>query len=316
MNSPLVSIVIANYNYGRFLEDAIQSIASQDSGGCVELIVCDAGSSDNSVEVIRKYAAGLPPNVDRREWHGGAENVDSPNSPISWWCSEKDGGQSAAFNKGFSHAHGRFLTWLNADDIMLPGVVKKLAESVRQHPECEWFTGGCIHVDPMLRIFKCVRSRQMSSYRARHGMVNVSGPSSFFSRDLYERVGKIDERFQYAMDIDLWVRFALLAQQSFIPFVRYAWALRLHPEAKMSGHKFTADGKILDGAASRVAYVKNKSRLEQLDREREWTREKISIPKIGIGHMMRWLTTSACAVALSRFDSWRFHGLPLQNIPQ
>ena len=87
---PLLSIVIANYNYGRFLEEAIQSVLMQDAGDLAELIICDAESTDNSVEVIKKY-----------EKH------------ITWWCSEKDGGQSAAFNKGFSHARGKFLTWLN-----------------------------------------------------------------------------------------------------------------------------------------------------------------------------------------------------------
>ena len=99
---PFVSVVIANYNYGRFLDEAIQSVLNQACND-VELIICDAASTDNSVEVIKKYA-------DR----------------IAWWCSEKDKGQSDAFNKGFSHAKGRFLTWLNADDVMLPGTIEKL----------------------------------------------------------------------------------------------------------------------------------------------------------------------------------------------
>ena len=106
MRTCLLSIVIANYNYGRYLEDAILSVVSQGVGDKVELIVCDGGSTDNSIEVIRKYA-----------------------DKISWWCSEKDGGQSAAFNKGFMHARGKYLSWLNADDVIPKGSLRKICRT-------------------------------------------------------------------------------------------------------------------------------------------------------------------------------------------
>ena len=63
MEQPLLSIVIANYNYGRFLEDAIESVISQDMGNQIDLLICDAASTDNSLGVIKKYANGLPPNT-------------------------------------------------------------------------------------------------------------------------------------------------------------------------------------------------------------------------------------------------------------
>ena len=99
MNKPLLSIVIANYNYGRFLEEAIQSVLSQ-SCNDYELIIVDGGSTDNSVEIIKKY-----------------------EDKIAWWVSEKDKGQSDAFNKGFAHAKGKYLTWLNADDILFQSII-------------------------------------------------------------------------------------------------------------------------------------------------------------------------------------------------
>ncbi len=71
MKLPSFSVVIASYNYGRYLDTAIRSIISQGYDGEVELIICDAGSKDNSVDVIRKYANGLPPNVPLEEWGGG-----------------------------------------------------------------------------------------------------------------------------------------------------------------------------------------------------------------------------------------------------
>ena len=306
---PLLSIVIANYNYGRFLNDAIQSVISQNMGDRVELIICDAASTDNSVEVIKRYANGLPPNTPRPEWtNPGAEPETRDLKLITWWCSEKDGGQSAAFNKGFSHARGRFLTWLNADDVILPGVLKKLECAVAKYPDCEWFVGGCFWLDPEMKIFKCGRARHMSRYRARHGVVNVCGPSSFFSRRLFQTVGGMDERFKYTMDTDLWLRFALVANAVFRPFVDYAWGLRLHPDAKMSGHKFTSNGRILEGSESRAAFEKNIARSGQLQREDDWTREKLhlAIKTKSSNVFQRILSSDFFPAMMSRFDSWWF----------
>lgn len=302
MLKPLLSIVIANYNYGRFLEDAIQSVLAQNMGGKVELIICDAASTDNSVEIIKKYANGLPPNAT------SATKRHASTSAITWWCTEKDGGQSEAFNKGFSHANGKFLTWLNADDVILPGTLLNLEKAIDRHPNCEWFVGGCLWLDPEMRILKCGRARHMSKWRARHGIVNVCGPSSFFAKDLFQRVGGVDCRFKYSMDTDLWLRFALVANVIFRPFTRYAWGLRLHPDAKMSGHKFTSEGRILEGSASRAAFEKNIVRLEQLQREDAWIREKLHLAiKAKSSNMpQRVLSSDFLPAVMSRVDSWLF----------
>ena len=187
MSQPLLSIVIANYNYGRFLEAALQSVIAQDMGDKVELIICDAASTDNSVEIITKYVNGLPPNTFYYDWintpSSDFSTHNSSNSPlITWWCSEKDGGQSAAFNKGFVHARGKFLTWLNADDVLLPGTLKKLETAVKKHPDCEWFVGGVLWLDKAMKVIKCGRGRKFSEIRYREGWVNTWGPSSFFTK--------------------------------------------------------------------------------------------------------------------------------------
>ena len=234
---PLLSVVIANYNYGRFLGEAIESLLLQ-SCQDFEIIIIDGGTADNSVDVIKEYAKGLPPNTEREYLHS------SYSSKISFWCSEPDKGQSNAFNKGFARAKGRFLTWLNADDVMLPGTIEKLKCAVDKHPDGEWFVGGCFWLDPEMHIINCGRGRPFSEIRFREGNISVWGPSSFFTKRLLESVGGVDERFHFSMDTDLWLRFAAKANARYCPFCDYAWGLRMHPDAKMSGHNFTANGEL------------------------------------------------------------------------
>ena len=183
MTKPLISIVIANYNYGRFLADAIESITTQclapvqidgrvllpidgiDDCG-VEIIICDALSKDNSVEVINKYA-----------------------QYISWWCSEPDGGQSAAFNKGFAHAAGEWLTWLNADDLYLKGTFRAFANCVCNDVGAEWVTANKLHFDSNTRKIVSVNwgpHFQPPILSGRRAFSAVFGPSTFWRKSLYD----------------------------------------------------------------------------------------------------------------------------------
>lgn len=216
---PLISIVIANYNYGRFLETAIQSVLSQCNDALrlpneesIELIIVDGGSEDNSVEVIRKY-----------------------ENKLAWWCSERDRGQSHAFNKGFAQATGRFLTWLNADDVMMPGGLLAVAIEIKAHPECRWFVGSSVWMDEQLRITRCFRAHRFSSLRARWGTLSVGSPSSFFLKSLLAEVGWVDETLQYGMDMELWCRFYFRAKQRYRRTKHYVWGFRIHPDSKVSG---------------------------------------------------------------------------------
>ena len=304
-NRPLVSIIIANYNYGRFLEEAIRSVINQDMGDQVELIICDAASTDNSVEVIKKYAKDLPPNTPYEEWMAKTNTQLTTHNTqlVTWWCSEKDEGQSAAFNKGFAHAHGKFLTWLNADDVILPGTLKKLATAVKEHPTCEWFVGGCFWLDPKMRILNCGRGRPFSEIRFRGGNVSVWGPSSFFTKRLLEFVGGVDERFHYAMDMDLWLRFACKANARYRPFCDYAWGLRLHPDAKMSGHNFTENGEMNDKACGKVKLVHSKH-YAQICQESKWMSEYFPVRKATFWR--RILSINVSMVIAARFDLLRY----------
>lgn len=270
-----LSIVIANYNYGRFLDEAIESVLTQ-SCQDFELIIIDGGSTDNSVDVIKKHA-----------------------NRIVYWVSEKDSGQSNAFNKGFSRAHGRFLTWLNADDVMLPGTIDKLKRAAARHPNCEWFVGGVFWLDPDMKIVNMGRGRPFSEIRYREGNVSVWGPSSFFTKRLLDAVGGVDERFHYTMDTDLWLRFACKEGARYLPFCNYAWGLRLHPEAKMSRHNFTANGMLKLGA-NNVLDEKQKHAEEQKCREANWRKEYFAVRSGGC--LTRFLSACWGQVIAAKFD--------------
>lgn len=222
-SNPLLSIVIANYNFGRYLGDAIESVLKQGESE-VELIIVDGGSSDNSVDVIKNY-----------------------QDKLAWWCSEKDNGQSHAFNKGFAKAKGKYLTWLNADDVMPEGSLVQILSELRKHPNCEWFTGNHIRFVESDRTIIQVEwgpNYYPKLFQHKNSPLVIFGPTTFFSKAAYERVGRIDETLHLSMDTDLWLRFqAAGIKQRRINC--YCWAFRMHEDSKTAefeGHKHVTKG--------------------------------------------------------------------------
>ena len=235
MKFPVLSIVIANYNYGRFLEAAIRSVVDQDGFDRCELIVVDGGSTDNSIEVIKHY-----------------------EDKISWWVSEKDNGQSDAFNKGFSHARGRYLTWLNADDILLPATLLAIVDAMEENPEEEWFAGATAYFadDGAIKTATVPLGNVVPRLLGIPAWMRVSGPSSFFSRELFTKAGEFDVGLRYVMDIDLWMRFTNLGARLNV-IDRYLWGFRLHEESKTSSSLTT--GSINEKFAKERAEIRRRN---------------------------------------------------------
>ncbi len=213
MARPFFSVIIANYNHGKFLETAIRSVLNQTCRDC-ELIVVDGGSADGSADTIRRF-----------------------QDQLAWWVSEPDGGQSAAFNKGFCHASGKYGCWLNADDVMLPKALQCVRHFIEQHPDAQWIGGGTVFLDADLRVLWCSRpSRVISRLHRFLPGASVNGPSAFFASELLARVGTFDETRHYAMDIDLWRR--MFADNARLHHVKdYLWGFRVHSGSKTS-HRF------------------------------------------------------------------------------
>jgi len=179
---PRISIVTPSFNQGHFIEESIRSVLTQDYPD-VEYFVVDGGSSDNSVEIIRKYA-------DR----------------LTWWVSEKDKGQSDAINKGFRRSTGDILAWLNSDDLYCPGALVLVARFFRQHPECDAVIGDQESIDKdgrMLDLKKCV---PVTFRRSLYSACGVPQPSTFFTRRAWKITGEVDTTLQYQMDFEFFLR--------------------------------------------------------------------------------------------------------------
>lgn len=205
----LLSIVIANYNYGRYIESAIRSVIDQNDDR-VELIVCDAASTDESVEIIRSYS-----------------------DKIAWWCSEKDKGQSDAFNKGFMHSTGKFLTWLNADDVFIPGAVEAILKEILLHDECEWFTGNFYRFTPDGKVMEIGWGPHFypNWLQRKSSPVVAFGPSTIFARSLFDRKGGFDVNCHFSMDTEMWIRYITsgIKQRRINHFI---WGFRMHEDSK------------------------------------------------------------------------------------
>lgn len=235
---PKISVITPSYNQGHFLEQTIQSVLDQQYPN-LEFIVIDGGSTDHSVDIIHRYA-----------------------HHFAHWQSQPDRGQSDALNQGFCRATGDFLTWLNSDDLLLPGTLHAVAAAAQRHPDTQWFAGNLLWIDPEGRIELCRKGEGWSDRLVRRGVLNLYGPTSFFKKTLLDTYGYLRDDFHYTMDTELWWRLAF-NKIRFRRLRQYCWAYRLHESSKMSGHHF---------AGSQLADEKHPSWLQKRREEAELER--------------------------------------------
>ena len=158
---PLVSIVTPSFNQPRYLEATIQSVISQNYAR-LEYIIVDGGSTDGSVDIIKKYEGKL-----------------------AWWVSEKDQGQTDAINKGFSRAKGEILAWINSDDTYEPGAIFLSAVNVLlAHPEVGLVYGNANYINVDGNIIGHFPAAQTDLARLRRGYVHIPQQTAFFRADL------------------------------------------------------------------------------------------------------------------------------------
>ncbi len=203
---PLVSVVTPSLNQGRFIADTIESVLAQGYPH-IEYLVVDGGSTDETLDVLRKYGNRLR------------------------WVSESDQGQSAAINKGWRQTEGEIVAWLNADDTYLPGAISRVVAFLQAHPEVDAVYGDCDYIDQAGRFLRRYPTRPYDYLDLVRNVVNyIPQPATFIRRRVLESVGYLDETLHYVMDFDYWLRLGARHTLAYLP-VRLA-TLRLHPEAK------------------------------------------------------------------------------------
>lgn len=175
-----ITVVTPSFNQGSFIEETIRSVMHQDHGE-VEHIVVDGGSTDNTVEILRKY--------DHLRW-----------------VSEKDSGQSNAINKGFRMATGGILAWLNSDDMYEENVLGAVAGYFEDHPDCMLAYGDITFVDRSGARMFAITGGTMDYASLLENPDRVRQPSCFWRSELVRELGGLDEDLHLAMDFDFLVR--------------------------------------------------------------------------------------------------------------
>ena len=161
---------------------------------------------------------------------------------------EADTGQSDALNKGFAKAKGEWLFWLNADDVLLPGALKKVRELIdrveeekgRMDGRVDWIAGDTVYIDEQGKVIEVRTDAKWRSWFGKSLSVWTGGPSAFFRRELWEKYGGFDVELKYTMDIDLWTRWAK-AGERFVGLGDYLWGFRMHEESKTGSGRFAAE---------------------------------------------------------------------------
>lgn len=218
MKHPRISIITPSLNQGEFIEETILSVLSQEYP-CLEYLVMDGGSSDNTIRVLEKYSNKIK------------------------WVSETDNGQTNAINKGLQLTDGSIVGYLNADDLLLPGSLWKVAGVFTQHPDVMWTIGKCRIIDGKNNEIRKPITRYKNFLLKLGGfpllvMTNyISQPSTFWRRDVLDAVGFLDESLHFVMDYDYWLRLYFRYPPVFIP--DYLASFKIHPASKTTstGHR-------------------------------------------------------------------------------
>jgi glycosyltransferase involved in cell wall biosynthesis len=206
-SAPRISIVTPSLNQGEYLEQTMLSVLDQGYPR-LEYVVMDGGSQDGSRAIIER-------NADR----------------LSFWTSEKDEGHAGAVNKGFSHTSGDIMAWLNSSDLYMPWTLETVASVFTDLPSVQWIMGVPSYVS-WGKGPQGLGAERRGLYDALSGNHHgIQQESVFWRRELWEAVGgAVDERFQHAFDVDLWLRFWRVAPLHHVNTVLAAF--RNHPDRR------------------------------------------------------------------------------------
>lgn len=212
---PRISVIMPSFNQAAYLEEAICSVLDQHYPS-LELMVLDGGSTDDSWRIIERYS-----------------------DQLAYSYSKRDEGQTDALIQGFKRASGDLMGWVNSDDVLLPGALRKVGRAFLSHPQGSIIGGDYVLIDQEGYIIRCKRHPAQSAWFGRHGMFVINQPGSFFTRQSYEAIEGLHVDLHYVMDNDLYIR--MMVNGSLYVHVN-AWlsGFRKHPASKTVSQKAMA----------------------------------------------------------------------------
>ncbi|MBM3782785.1 MAG: glycosyltransferase [Acidobacteria bacterium] len=224
---PRIGIVTPAFQMAHFLEETIQSVIGQGYPH-LDYVVCDGGSSDGTVEILKKYEGRLR------------------------WVSESDGGQAAAINKGWHMTSGDVFAYLNADDTYLPGALETIARHFRALPNHGLIYGEAYHVE--------VNGKRIDRYPTRSFQFDalaeqcfICQPAAFLSRDAFAQAGMMNAGLRFALDYDLWFR---VAREHRVHKVdEYLATSRMHSDNKTLANRRLVYQEIIAAVKTHYGYV-------------------------------------------------------------
>jgi glycosyltransferase involved in cell wall biosynthesis len=219
-----ISVITPSYNQGHFIERTIQSVLSQGIPD-LEYMVCDGGSTDETVDILRRYEDRLR------------------------WISEPDGGQADAVNKGVFNTSGDVIGWLNSDDIYYPGALRFVLDFFEQNPAVKVVYGDADHIDEHDAIIEPYYTEDWD-YERLKDVDYLCQPAVFFRRQVVGTRGLLDPTLRYCMDYEYWLR--LGANIKFVRLNRVLAGSRLYDANKTLGSRVAVHREIIEMTQKRL----------------------------------------------------------------
>jgi glycosyltransferase involved in cell wall biosynthesis len=228
---PKISIVTPSYNQAKYLEKTILSVISQDYPN-LEYIIMDGGSTDGSLEIIKKY-----------------------EKFITYWESKKDNGQADAIYRGFLKTTGNIIGWINSDDYFLKGALLTVGKTFMDNPDVIWATGHGIIVDEKGVLIK----KFWNSFISLHSMMAIGcgifQPSTFWKRDIFFSVDGFDMSLNYSFDYDLFLKLSKLQKPKRMN--AFLSAFRIHSDSKTGISNSNEEVRKRNENETQSLYMKN-----------------------------------------------------------